>query len=52
MNYQIKGIKVARGYQPLTHLFFADDSILFCRVSLSKWQYIQALLGMYEAASG
>lgn len=33
-------------------MFFANDNILSCRVTLTKWQHIQALLGMYEVASG
>lgn len=37
---QIRGIKVARGCQPLNHLFFTDDSILVYRVSLTDWHHI------------
>lgn len=41
---KIKAIKEAWGYQPLSHLFFVDDSILFCRVSITEWQCIQSIL--------
>lgn len=48
----IKGLKVARGSPTLTHLFFADDSLHFCRVSLTNWQAIQWLLHVYGTISG
>lgn len=49
---QIKGIKVAYGCQPLNHLFFVDDSILFCRASLTEWKQIQSIMKKYEATFG
>ena len=36
----------------LTHLFFADDSLLFCRSTISECQKIQESLDCYEKASG
>ena len=36
----------------VTHLFFADDSLLFCRASRSDLQVIQNILVLYEQASG
>ena len=36
----------------MTHLFFADDSMIFCRPSLIECRKIQELLECYEKASG
>ena len=36
----------------ISHLFFADDSLLFCKVSSQKCQHLIDILRLYEAASG
>jgi hypothetical protein len=36
----------------LSHLFFADDSLLFCRATFSEWCTIHEILDIYEKASG
>lgn len=36
----IHGVKVAKGSNPILHLLFADDSIIFCRVTLPEWQAV------------
>jgi hypothetical protein len=33
-------------------LFFANDSILFCRASLGEWRRVEEILALYELASG
>ncbi len=48
----IQGIAISRGGPKLTHLFFADDSVLFCRASLQECHAIQEVLRTYERASG
>ena len=48
----IRGISLCRNGPRLTHLFFADDSLLFCRTSIQECIHIQTILSEYEAASG
>lgn len=43
---------MARGSPTINHLFFANDSIVFCRVNTVEWREIQSLLDTYEAAFG
>ncbi|CAL9001623.1 unnamed protein product, partial [Prunus brigantina] len=49
---QIHGVAVARGAPTLSHLFFADDSLLFCNAHLSDCYNLKLLLRVYERASG
>ena len=48
----IKGVSICKKGPRLTHLFFADDSVVFCRASLAECHMIQKLLTCYERASG
>ena len=36
----------------ITHLFFADDSLLFCKASRQKCQKLTKILELYEMALG
>jgi hypothetical protein len=36
----------------VSHLFFVDDSLLFCRANISQWGALTRLLQIYEEASG
>ncbi|XP_042972916.1 uncharacterized protein LOC122304711 [Carya illinoinensis] len=49
---EIKGVAAARGGMRVGHLFFADDSVLFCRATIEEWQKLQGLLQVYERAFG
>jgi hypothetical protein len=48
----ISGLPMTRGGTRLTHLFFADDSLLFCKADTVEWYCIQKVLDDYEKASG
>ena len=49
---EIHGFSICRNGPKLTHLFFADNSLLFCRASLTECEKIQEFLGSYEETSG
>jgi hypothetical protein len=36
----------------LSHLFFADDSLLFCKANMAEWTNVKDALEIYEKASG
>ena len=48
----IHGFSICRFRPKLTHLFFADDFLIFCRSTLEECNKIQELLAYYEVASG
>ena len=49
-NGDLKGVTVCRGGPKLSHLFFADDSLIFCRASLAECTALQRILKVYEDA--
>ena len=49
---KIQGYSLCRYGPKISHLFFADDSLLFCRASLGDVTTIQNILEVYESASG
>ena len=46
------GFSICRSGPKLTHLFFADDCLIFFRSTLEEYNKIQELLAYYEVASG
>ncbi|XP_031111882.1 uncharacterized protein LOC116015853 [Ipomoea triloba] len=48
----IHGVKVARGAPSVSHLFFADDSLLFFKACHHEAQTIKQCLAEYSSASG
>ena len=49
---RITGLPNTRGGKRINHLFFAYDSLLFCRANVVEWNRLQAVLEVYEQASG
>ncbi|KAL2892194.1 LINE-1 reverse transcriptase-like protein [Bienertia sinuspersici] len=48
----IHGLKIGKHVQPITHLFFADDSLLFVRATEGEIEAVMEILSKYEMASG
>jgi hypothetical protein len=45
-------VLITRGGTSINYLFFANDSLMFCRANLHTWGKLQAILDSYEAALG
>ena len=48
----IKGVAVARHAPRVSHLFFADDSVIFCRATKEECMQVAKVLEVYEEESG
>ncbi|XP_023912492.1 uncharacterized protein LOC112024084 [Quercus suber] len=48
----MNGLSICRGSPMISHLFFTNDSLLFCKVSSQECQHLIDILRLYEAASG
>jgi hypothetical protein len=51
-NRAVTGVPIARGRVRLNHLFFADDSLLFCKLILWSGPDYDLFWERYEQASG
>ncbi|GAU17808.1 hypothetical protein TSUD_171970 [Trifolium subterraneum] len=48
----IHGVKISPGAPEITHLFFADDNLMFCRANAEETNQIQTIITQYQQASG
>ena len=48
----IRGYSLCKSGPRITHLFFADNSLLFCRARRTDLEVIQDILAVYKQASG
>ena len=48
----LQGVSISRGGPKITHMFFANDSLLFCKATTHDVSCIQGILKEYEEASG
>jgi hypothetical protein len=49
---RLKGTRTSRVGPWVSHLFFADDSLLFGKASVAESQEFMRILQLYEASSG
>lgn len=52
VSNRLQSIKVCRGAPPITHLFFADDNIFFCKENVSNAGLLVNVLREYQSISG
>ena len=51
-NNMLSGVSIYKGCPMVTHLFFIDDNLLFCKASTQECQNLMATLNLHEAAFG
>ncbi|XP_042939392.1 uncharacterized protein LOC122274417 [Carya illinoinensis] len=48
----INGVPIGKSHLRISHLFFADDNLLFCKANVMEWNRMINLLRTYEMAFG
>jgi hypothetical protein len=48
----ISGVPTSKNGPKITHLFFADDSLVFCKENQVEWRRLLNILDTYERGSG
>jgi hypothetical protein len=51
-QYNINGIKIAQNAPKVSHLFFADDSLIFCKSNKSEADHLLRVFEEYQRISG
>ncbi|XP_059626981.1 uncharacterized protein LOC132269745 [Cornus florida] len=51
-NHHIQGVSIGRGYDPINHLFFADDALLFCKANISQALHLKTIISKYGSLIG
>ncbi|XP_062017671.1 uncharacterized protein LOC133734024 [Rosa rugosa] len=49
---RLRGVKICTATPSISHLFFADDSFIFCQAELEDCESVKDILRRYEEASG
>ena len=49
---KIHGITIARNAPPISHLFFVDDSMVFCRANKNEAKHLMDIFAEYQRISG
>jgi hypothetical protein len=51
VSRRLKGVPTSFKGLRLNHIFFADDSLLFCKATKQEWHCLRRVLGVYEEES-
>ena len=51
-NHHLKGVVSCNGGVKISHLLFANDSLLFCETTTRECKHLLDILALYEGASG
>jgi hypothetical protein len=52
LSGHLKGVPTSFKGLRLNHLFFADDSLFFCKATEQEWNHLRMVLGSYEEELG